>query len=43
MAQAAIAKAVLDHPDKFADAAKTAVETLGVLIDDVGKAVEVLA
>jgi len=43
MAQAAIAKAVLDHPDKFAVAAKTAVETLGVLIDDVGKALDVLA
>ena len=39
MAQAAIAKAVLDHPEKFADAAKTSVEALGVLIDDVGKAI----
>ena len=42
MAAATAGAAVLANPDKFAKAAKTAVEALGGAIDNVGKAIGVL-
>jgi len=42
MADGLITAAVLANPEKFANAAKTTVEAMGGVIDDVGKAIDAL-
>ena len=41
--ESTIGAAILADPEKFANAAKTSVEALGVAIEDVGKAINVLS